>query len=257
MNRCQIARRSRSGLFHGSLGKLRLEHRAREAAYGAFFSTVFLLCQSPANSLAIDDIRVLSRLGEPLRAEIVVTPAAGEVLDRGCFSSTRASGELPGIDRVSLSLSRSLNGHVIGVTSARPMREPMSEFVMQVKCPGVPTMIRNFLVMVDPPTVADANASAQAATLTSLRTTRAATRSASTGNIEPGSRYMVRHGDMLSTIASRVAGRPDWSVWPIAQQIYASNPGAFLLGDPNMISEGSTIYIPQLSEVDMRATARV
>ncbi|NND59498.1 MAG: hypothetical protein HKN49_04445, partial [Gammaproteobacteria bacterium] len=80
-------------------------------------------------------------------------------------------------------------------------------------------------------------------------------RSETGGNaIQPGSRYTVGPGDMLSTIAARVAGRPDWSVWPIAQQIYASNPGAFLLGDPNMLAQGATIYIPTLNEVDLSNT---
>ena len=76
--------------------------RAREAGYGLFFTSVFMLCQSPANSLAIDDIRVLSRLGEPLVAEVVVSPAAGEVLNRGCFSTQRSAGDFPDVGRVRL-----------------------------------------------------------------------------------------------------------------------------------------------------------
>ncbi len=239
--------------------------RLAEGAYGLFFSTVFLLCQSPAHGLAMGDIRVLSRLGQPLVAEIMVTPAAGEVLSQGCFSATSAAGDLPDVGSVRLTLSRSLNGSVLNITGLRPIREPMIEFLLQVKCPGVPTMVKSYLVMVDPPGVdttapltetvtAPLAAPATAAPIAVNRVNRAsrpAPRVA--GNIEPGSRYTVQPGDMLSTIAARVAGRPDWSVWPIAQQIYRNNPGAFLLGNPNVIAEGSTIRIPRLQDIDMSA----
>lgn len=236
--------------------------RAREAGYGAMFASIFLLCQSPANSLAIDDIRVLSKLGEPLLAEIAVTPAAGEVVSRGCFSARRSTGDLPGVGTVSLTLSRSLNTNVLSISGKQPMREPLSEFVLQVKCPGLPSMFKSFLVMVDPPAATAATAETPATIVTTTPisrpvsrpapiTSRQRTTASTTNPIQPGSRYRVRSGDTLSTIASRVSQRPDWSVWPIAQAIYSANPGAFLLGDPNVIAEGSVVFVPKLSDIDM------
>lgn len=254
----------------GSAVRRFFDNRVREAAYSAFFTTVFLAC-SPAHSLAVDDIRVLSRLGQPLVAEILITPAAGETLSRGCFRTTGAAGDLPSTGRLRLALTRNMNAQVLRVTTAQPVREPMTEFVLQVKCPGVPTLVKTFLVMVDPPGAGEIATPSQAmpATLAPVSAgtsqmnrpagpsgNRVPQRSRPrSGNIEPGSRYTVQPGDMLSTIADRVAGRPDWSVWPIAQKIFNSNPGAFLLGNPNVISQGSTIYIPQLSEIDMSAVS--
>ncbi|NNF66540.1 MAG: hypothetical protein HKM98_03425, partial [Gammaproteobacteria bacterium] len=253
-----------------SLDRLRqfFINRGKEAGYGVFFGTVFLLGQSPAYGLAIDDIRVLSRLGEPLVAEVAVTPAAGEVLERGCFRAPQAKGDLPGVGPVKLQLTRRLNTQVLSISGIRPMREPMSEFILQVKCPGAPTMIKTFLVMVDPPGVNDpqfpeeisqpANTTVFAAPGSGRTITRAApSRAPITGDIAPGSRYQVQTGDMLSTIAARVSGRPDWSVWPIANHIYRTNPGAFLLGDPNSIAQGAVVFIPRLADVDMSAATGI
>lgn len=245
--------------FRHALGRF-AARRFRDAAYGAAFATVFLAAQSPLNALVVNDIRVLSQLGEPFLAEIAVTPAAGELLSSGCFSTRSANGDLPAPRNLRLSLTRRLDSAVLTLRGAA-VREPMTEFVLQIRCPGVPTMLRTYLVMVDPPTVREPAPVAltrieapRAATPRplDLRTPRRGPSRTQAGTIEPGSRYTVRAGDMLSTIAARVAGRPDWSVWPIAQGIFAANPGAFLLGNPNTLAEGATLYIPRLEELDLR-----
>ncbi len=239
--------------------------RCKELAYGGLFSSIFLLSQSPLHALVIDDIRVLSRLGQPLRAEVRVVAAPGEHLTQNCFSSVSGAGDLPAVGNVRLTLTRQLDSQILRVAGTQPMREPMSEFVLQVRCAGSPTLVRSFLVMVDPPEMtfetpaattrpatqpAPATAPARRAAPASVRSVTPATTRSRSGTIEPGSRYLVQNGDMLSTIAARVAGRPDWSVWPIARQIYIANPGAFLMGDPNRIAQGSTVYIPRLDQVD-------
>ncbi|NND59518.1 MAG: hypothetical protein HKN49_04545, partial [Gammaproteobacteria bacterium] len=128
-----------------------ISNRCKELAYGGLFSTVFLLSQSPLHALVIDDIRVLSKLGEPFLAEIRVAPAAGELINDRCFTALRGSGDLPRISNVKLRLTRQLNTQVLQVIGDRPVREPMSQLVLQVKCPGVPTIVRDFMVLVDPP----------------------------------------------------------------------------------------------------------
>ncbi|MEE8235544.1 MAG: hypothetical protein V3R53_02040 [Gammaproteobacteria bacterium] len=62
--------------------------------------------------------------------------------------------------------------------------------------------------------------------------------------IEPGADYRVSGGDTLSSIASRVKGRPSGSVWDVADWIYAANPYPFVSADPDVIKRGAMLRIP-------------
>jgi hypothetical protein len=250
-----------------------MTHCLRDLAWGCGFTA--LLAPSVTYSLSLLELAVRSRLGQPLDAVVPVRSAAGESLDSSCFSAAESGdGVLPGIDRVYLHLDRATG--TLELRSAEPVREPLSELTIRVRCAGAPSLDRSFLVVLDPPdmraesafaqaaaaapTVSDAaeaapfepaaavaaspaKASAPVPTPASRRAPRS-TRSAPGAAILPGSEYVVQSGDTLSSIALRVSGRPPNSLWTYVDRLHAANPRAFVGGDRDRLISGATLDIP-------------
>ncbi|MEO1575096.1 MAG: hypothetical protein AAFU65_09070, partial [Pseudomonadota bacterium] len=245
-----------------------LRRRRIEATAAA--SLLALSTYSQAYALSISEINVQSALGQPLRASIDIGVTPGEIINSRCVRiRPPADGGMPGVGRVSLALTSKLNTVTLRLNGSAPMREPLSEMVVTIDCAGTPTMTRSFLVLLDPPSpisaavpgtagvtsataapapVARATAAPASRSQPARTAPRAAARSArgTGGPSEAGSRYVVQPGDILSVIASRVANRPDYSVWPIAQRIYDTNPEAFDSQAPDSLRVGATLDIPQL-----------
>ncbi|NNF16883.1 MAG: hypothetical protein HKN70_09040 [Gammaproteobacteria bacterium] len=231
----------------------------RLVAWSLTFGSVFLFAQSYA--LSIQNIEINSALGQPLDAVVHISAARGESLRASCITIHPGSdAALPAIRGVQLSLSRNLNPGTLRLRSRSPMREPMSELVVRVNCPGAPKIQRSFLVMLDPVQVADGapayaqNTPARTALQTSgyavsssdnrIRVVSSSPLSSSAQPVVPGGRYMVANGESLSTIAARVEGRASGTVWSWAATIQNANPQAFLNGDPNNLLAGFELYIP-------------
>ena len=66
------------------------------------------------------------------------------------------------------------------------------------------------------------------------------------GNLPQGQTYRVVRGDTLSGIAARIAGRP-LTIGQTADAIFAANPAAFTRGNPDLIEEGRSITIPNMT----------
>jgi hypothetical protein len=123
--------------------------RVRELAWCCAFSA--LLSPAAVQSLSLDEIRVRSHLGQPLEAVIPVDSARHETLDAACFSIAVPDDGLPGIERVRASFDRA-SGELV-LRSGSPIREPLNEITVRVRCAGVPALERSFLVVLDPPDV--------------------------------------------------------------------------------------------------------
>jgi hypothetical protein len=194
---------------------------------------------------------------------------AGEYLGAACVTAPRPAGAdlqaLPG-PRVLAPETGVAGTHDIRVTTTRPLYEPMYELQLQIKCPGTALLVRQYVLMLDLPG-AVSEASPPAATLpaaipadsmpTAVATADApaqqpvGSRAASTrplagagDPIPAGSRYTVRQGDTLSTIAARVQNRSGSSLWQFADRIFAANPAAFIAANPDLIRLGVEIDIP-------------
>ncbi|MFK8015547.1 MAG: FimV family protein [Gammaproteobacteria bacterium] len=243
-------------LLQNSIRRFLLK-RSIEVASAA--SLVALTSFSQSYALTVGELNVSSALGQPLRATLNVTTAPGEYFGQRCVRLTSPDAGMPGIDGLSLTVTTTLNRSVLQLSGRTPMREPMSEIVVKIDCAGTPQLTRSFLVMLDPPTASatyvpplpatrPARASITAPVPSAAR--RATPRAAAARSnrpIDAGSRYVVRPGDILSVIAERVAGRPEYSVWPIAQRIFETNPAAFDGSDPNTLRVGAEITIPRLT----------
>jgi len=159
----------------------------------------------------------------------------------------------------------------VRITTANPLREPMYELSLMVKCTGVSLLVRQYVLMLDlpgmpqetmtqypapAPTIAAESASRSSDGNLALPGTERRTQAdparalpPRTEGIQAGSMYRVSSGDTLSTIARRVNGRLADTTWQVADRIYADNPDAFIRNDPDLIKLGSLIRVPARSEL--------
>lgn len=241
---------------------------------------------TPVGALAISvgELRVQSALGQPLDASVPVELGAGEYLAASCLAvRPESAAELASVPDARLSLSDAATPgiHEVRITTARPLYEPMYSLSLEIKCPGTSIVVRQYVLMLDLPSVvqnarealasppgpdapsaATAEAPAPASARAAPENVRPAaiaanggpgsgqlarTRPRSPGSdagIARGSAYRVQAGDTLSTIAARVSGRSTGGLWQMADEIFSANPRAFIGGNHDLIMLGSEIRIP-------------
>ncbi|MEZ5566228.1 MAG: LysM peptidoglycan-binding domain-containing protein [Gammaproteobacteria bacterium] len=239
-------------------------HRGLSASLLA--GSLLLICAQSASALTLGELKVRSALGQRLNATVPVRLASGEALSSGCVIPGFPSSDLrgvPGADVISPEAIRE-GTYELRVTSTAALYEPMYALELRIDCPGIPAMVRQYVLMLDLPAAVTAAEGAGSAVpgIVNVRTDRA-TRSTSEpatsrttaptrvpdlqrssgATIETGSRYRVKRGDTLSSIAARVRDR-GVSLWTFAGIIQAANPDAFIHNDPNLIKLGSEILIP-------------
>lgn len=207
-----------------------------------------------SSALTLGDLQVQSTLGEPLSALVRVDPGAQETIRRECFSAGGEAGALPGVPNIEnlvLVLEQRATGTHLRMLSRAPVREPLAQVVLRVRCPGLPSMTRSFMVLLDPgwmfkPTTTLADRTPALPVVGSAGAIR--------GDIPPGSLYTVRPGDTLSGVAARIDGRPPYSVWPLASRIRDLNPAAFENGRADALIAGARLTIPSLDQVATSAS---
>jgi hypothetical protein len=238
---------------------------------------VAMLVMAPVrvDAIGLGNISLKSVLGQRLQATVPMRVAAGETVASNCVTTSSGGGGLsaPSGMRVNLPAVSGAGTYDLKISTANALHEPMYELSVVVNCPGVPVLVRQYVLMLDLPgalaSVAEAPAEqasrttvASNPTAPSVRTRSVASnrnRTASgrpdTGSqdrllktsddsIQAGASYRVRSGDSLSTIARRVEGRLPDSTWQVANLIFENNPNAFIRNNPNLIKLGSLITVP-------------
>lgn len=243
-----------SGASPGRTATRRLTLRAL-ALSGAIAAAL-----DPAGAVTLGDVTLESTLGQPLNARVPVLLQPGETLTGSCVTAPVAtSPELGTLPRpvVSVPETAAAGSYDLRITTTQPLYEPMYELQLQVRCPGIALVVRQYVLMLDLPGSRPATrqpaASAPvpaAMTLPAPAETPAPARprpalAAPATPIDAGSSYRVQAGDTLSTIAARVGARGDGGLWAMADRIFAANPDAFIGGNPDLIKLGSEIVIPQ------------
>ncbi|MBW7931130.1 MAG: hypothetical protein H3C57_07510 [Gammaproteobacteria bacterium] len=218
---------------------------------------------TPAHALTLGNVAVDSALGQPLSARIPVELAAGEMLSAACVSvPTPAHPDLGALPRAEVRIPEvsGAGRFALHITTSQALYEPMYELQVQVRCNGMPLLLRQYVLMLDLPGIATAatatslpaaapaSGTAAPATRTVPANTRrpaAASRAASrTAPIPADAPYRVAAGDTLLGIAARVEGRQGRTLWQMAEGILAANPEAFIGNNPDLIKLGSLILIP-------------
>lgn len=265
------------------------------ATKGLICGSVALLVAAPAqvDAVGLGEITVESTLGRPLQAVVPLRVGTGETLPADCVKPGTSRGDLtkPGNLRVKSPAVASPGTYNLRISSAQSLHEPMYELSLVINCPGTPLLVRHYVLMLDLPGTLASTPAAQAARPPSnvLQTVPmpAATvqnerpipttadsnggrsfnagaapspdRSRSLQNthapIQAGTTYRISQGDTLSTIAARIDGRLPDTTWAVAEQIFASNPNAFIRNNPDLIKLGSLIQIPGVAELASSSSA--
>jgi len=210
------------------------------------------LAATPAAALELGDASVHSNLGQPLRASIAYALAPNEMLSDTCVSvsSGQSTSGLPGIGASAIRITES----AIMISGNAAIREPMLGARVTINCPYTPNLSREYMLFVDPATVADVRAATPAPIARPEAEPREqVTTVTPTARIAPvnetpigqSTHYQVVPGDTLSEIVRRIENR-SMKLWPAVNAIFAVNPDAFIDNDPNKLKAGSWLTIPSL-----------
>lgn len=223
------------------------------------------LATSPAAAIELGQVRVDSVLGQPLQASIAYALAPNEQLYNHCIflqPGLTANG-IPTVTDARVTISDT----AIVVNSRVPVREPLLSLRLSVDCAYTARLARDYTLMIDPALPAEgerATLSTERPPMTPVQTAtvaasglpseirpapvvrRSVRRPRDESPIAPSSRYLVKAGDSLSLIGSRIENR-SIALWPAVDAIFAANPHAFLDNDPNLLKSGSWLDIPDMS----------
>ncbi|UGB39261.1 FimV/HubP family polar landmark protein [Frateuria soli] len=217
------------------------------------------LGSTQAAALELGQIQVKSALGQPLLAEIPLTPDSPAELRnltaRLASSEDFARAGLAG-SRPDLPLQFSIvdvGGHkVIRITSAVAVNDPYLDLLVEVDNASGRSL-REFPVLLDPPGTAPMAPGVHAPRSNAPRTT---SRQANTGStaaqpgaarVAAGGQFQVERGQTLSGIARQVApAGVDASQMMLA--LKQANPDAFYQDNINALKSGSVLRVPTSQE---------
>ncbi len=262
VNRAPFMGRQRGlGLAIDSIGRHAAWPGSIKAAGGtvaqAFLAAVVLLSSDTAHALGLGQIQVLSALGEPLEAEISLI--VGNAAQPGDLKAT-----IPGYrDHMKMGfpepiLTEGLKSEIVvdssgrtfvRLTSRRPVREPMLNFLVQVRSRDEDVR-REYALLLDPPLFSPRR------TGSTVVSTVAAVGSEEDGGRKPspalpraeragsGDYGPVRPGETLYAIARSQYPRQVDRVLRVARVIFEQNRGAFIGNDQGLLMQGAMLALP-------------
>ncbi|OHX19616.1 hypothetical protein [Chromobacterium sphagni] len=195
---------------------------------------------SRLDGAGLGELKVSSRLGEPLQAELNLLGAVFDKTDQvqvAIFADASQGGAVPEqlqqVASIMHKLDRAADGrHVLQLASTLPITVPRLAFRVEVRAAGIKVQ-KDYALMLEsaPPSQAKTDAAAHpagqppAAKQEAVRT------------------YMVRKGDSLSVIAARVRGHESGE--NVAGRLLKDNPDAFIDGDANRLLAGAALHYPE------------
>lgn len=255
-----------------------------------YLSTLLLaLASSSAMALGLGDIRVLSRPGQPLVAEIpIISADPSELQNLRVGLASPVTFERVGLQRptglvseLQFELTRTAQGRaVVRVTSASPVETPALAFLIEADW-GQGRLVREYSALMDAPTSAvalsepeiEAPAGAmsnaiirepQAApaqsppeTSTAAAAPAPAARTASTAAPRApvpeatgaAGDIAVRQGQTLSQIAQSLAVGQQISRERAMIALLRANPEAFIRGNINLLKQGAVLRVPDAASL--------
>ncbi|WAH66008.1 FimV/HubP family polar landmark protein [Xanthomonas hortorum] len=245
----------------------------------AIGALLLMVCSGAAMALGLGDIRVLSKPGQPLVAEIpVISNEPGELDNARVALASATTFARVGLERpqglvssLQFQFAQDARGRaVIRVTSSQVVDQPAINFLIEVEW-GQGRLVREYSALVDAPNTAAAIAgpaieapraganntiprqspvSAPAAAGTDQNTAATAPtarRSASTAAAAQAGDALpaVRSGQTLSEIAAAVARSSGHSLDQTMLALLRTNPDAFIGGNINRLKQGAVLRTPQ------------
>lgn len=222
-----------------------------------FLSSTCLL----AHAVGVGSIELRSALNAPLEARIPLTGVSpGDLESVSVRLASAGDFAKAGLERqdhlraLRFTVVSAANGKpYIRVSSRRPIREPVLNFLVEVSWHGG-RVLKEYALLIDLPPRGAANPPPDVATAgnaSAAKSTTAFALSAAeiAGAPSPGRYGPTRRNDTLHSIALQL--RPDASVTPaqVMLAILAKNPNAFVDGNVNRLKTGQLLLAPTLDEI--------
>ncbi len=237
---------------------------------GRLLIALVLLASTDAMAVGLGKMRVLSALDQPLDAEIELlstTPAELNTLEVGLGS--RSDFTRAGVERSTLlalvkfeTRVRDNGDAFVKLTTDEPVTEPFLHFLIALDWAGG-KLIREYTALLDPPLYAQGRPASvssprvagsessgapaqQGEAISPARQAAQATAPAARGGQLYGP---IRRGETVSEIVSRMDLPQGVDVFQAMVALLQRNPEAFILGNLNLVKEGSTIALPTAQEM--------
>lgn len=233
--------------------------------------TVSTLTSGLVHALGLGEVTVRSSLNQPLNAEIELL-SVDELTEREIITAL-ASRE----DFLRANVERTYflsdlrfkvemkpgGGAVIRVSSARPVKEPYLNFLLEVNWP-TGRLLREYALLIDPPTfskeapaqVIPAASTSRVNTGVAAAPTPSSASSASTGSsraVTGGQYGPTSRTDTLWSIALETRPSADVSPQQMMLALQDANPDAFFDNNINRLKMGKVLRIPSADEALRRA----
>jgi pilus assembly protein FimV len=193
------------------------------------------------SSLGLGELKVRSKLGEPLVAELELFGTAVKQTDNvhvalaaDGLQGAPSAEQLQLVASMSHQLTRSAAGKsMLLLRSTRPLTEPFLAFRLDVGAANVHAQKRYTLLLDPNGYTVEEHAADRGEADKPVR---------SAGKAQPLKTYRVLHGDTLSLIAARMKGAGNQA--EAARRLYRGNPAAFIAGDVNRLRAGTALKYP-------------
>jgi len=224
-----------------------------------------------AEAAGLGRLKVLSALGQPLRAEVEVFASREELSGMKVQLAGPDEFKRAGVDYsstllgISFAVAKGQNGQpVIKLSSDRPINDPFVDLLLELNWPSG-RLIRDYTFLLDPPDFASRAASAappavvtrpvaparsvaearpiEARPAARAEPPRPPLPAAPQGAAGAGGSYEVRRGDTLSKIA-RETQPAGVSLDQMLVALFRANQGAFDRGNMNRLRAGKILSIP-------------
>ncbi|MGX9957647.1 type IV pilus assembly protein FimV [Xanthomonas euvesicatoria] len=239
---------------------------------------LLMACSGAAMALGLGDIRVLSKPGQPLVAEIpVISNEPGELDNARVALASATTFARVGLERpqglvsnLQFQFAQDARGRaVIRVTSSQAVDQPAINFLIEVEW-GQGRLVREYSALVDAPNTAAAIAEpaieapragssnaiarepAPVAAPAAQDNARAEPAARAAGSASAASATQagdtlpaVRAGQTLSEIAAAVARSSGHSLDQTMLALLRTNPDAFINGNINRLKQGAVLRTPQ------------
>lgn len=221
---------------------------------------------------AMGELRVNSRLGQPLDAEIALL-AVGSDQEAASLAAAIASPDMfeqvrlpfsPVLSTVRAHVEKRPSGYVIRLTSAEPVHELNVDVLVELT--GLNSRLtRKYAILPDPPGSVLAGGAPQVvqAAVPDVKVAIQAVSATPDGNggqqvAAPQQVYVVRPGDAIMRVAQRLR-YPTVSLHQMMWALYSANPSAFSANDIHRLKMGRVLIVPDEHQVgsidDRRARA--
>jgi Tfp pilus assembly protein FimV len=219
------------------------------------------------NAVALGEIDVRSRVGQPLEARIPLTLASGEVVDETCFSVVSTGRGESLIRQARLALRSDAGRTYLIVRTVQPILEPIAQIDLRAGCPASgANLMRSYQVLLDgplareqapaaapaptvvPPAPAAGPAApvAQAAAPTPAAPIPAAPSSAAAASVvpPPGDVLVSKKGDSLGSIARAKHPKDVKAQTAYIKALRANNPALKRYSTATKLPVGTELNVP-------------